>query len=79
MAHYLIENEGLFVGGSSAMNLVAAVKQGRQQPGSNIVTIVHDSGIRYLNKLYSEEYLRIKEIRFERRQQYAPDDLSFVQ
>jgi cysteine synthase len=31
MAHYLIENEGLFVGGSTAMNLVAAVKQGRNR------------------------------------------------
>ena len=53
MAYYLIENEGLFVGGSTAMNLVAAVKQGRNHPKTNIVTVIHDSGIRYLKKLFS--------------------------
>ena len=42
------------MGGSTAMNLVAAVKQGRLQKGSNIVTIAHDPGIRYLKKLYNE-------------------------
>ena len=54
MGHYLVENEGLLVGGSSAVNLAAAVKEGRGRPGSNIVTIVHDSGIRYVKKFYNE-------------------------
>lgn len=53
MAHYLIENEGLFVGGSSALNLVAAVKQARKTNNKNIVTIIHDNGIRYIKKFYS--------------------------
>jgi cysteine synthase A len=53
MAHYLIENEGLFVGGSSALNVAAAVKYSRRFKGENIVTIFHDSGIRYLKKFYS--------------------------
>ena len=78
MAHYLIENEGLFVGSSSAMNIVAAVKEGRKYPGSNIVTVVHDSGIRYLKKLYSQDYLNSKDIPFERKEHYEAHDLSFV-
>ena len=53
MCYYLIENEGLFLGGSSAMNLVACVKYGREKKGRNVVTIAHDSGIRYIKKLYS--------------------------
>jgi len=53
MCYYLIENEGLFVGGSSALNLAAAVKQARKNPKKNIVTIVHDNGIRYMKKIYS--------------------------
>lgn len=61
------------------MNLVAAVKQGRRKEGSNIVTVAHDSGIRYLKKLYSGEYLRGKNIEFEKRESYKWDDLSFVE
>jgi cysteine synthase A len=53
MAYYLIENEGLFVGGSSALNLAAVVKCARLNPGMNVVTILHDSGIRYMKKFYS--------------------------
>jgi cysteine synthase A len=33
MAHYLIENEGIFVGGSSALNVAAAVKYSRRFQG----------------------------------------------
>lgn len=78
MSYYLIENEGLFLGGSSAMNLVAAVKQGRKRQGSNIVTIAHDSGIRYIKKFFSLDYLKSKNIAFEKKKHYDPDDLSFV-
>lgn len=67
MAYYLMENEGIFVGGSSAVNLAAAVKQSRKSPGLNIITIFHDSGIRYLKKFYSPSYLREKNIEFAKR------------
>jgi len=60
------------------MNLVAAVLQGRKEPGSTIVTIAHDSGIRYLKKLYSEDYLLSKGIKFKKRENYPEDDLSFI-
>lgn len=43
MAHFLIENEGIFVGASSAMNCVAAVKTSRKYPNlKTIVTILCD-------------------------------------
>ena len=58
MGHYLIENEGLFVGGSSALNLACVVKYARDHPGCTIVTVIHDSGNRYLKKFYSSEYLK---------------------
>lgn len=78
MAHYLIENEGIFVGGSSALNIAAAVKHSRRFPGENIVTIFHDAGIRYLKKFYSQAYLKDKRIKFERRENYNEEDLSFI-
>jgi cysteine synthase A len=53
MAYYMIENEGIFMGGSSALNLAAVVKYARDHPNSKIVTIVHDYGNRYLKKFYS--------------------------
>lgn len=48
MARFLIQNEGLLVGASSAMNCVAAVKTARKYPKlKNIVTILCDSGSRF--------------------------------
>jgi cysteine synthase A len=70
MAHYLIENEGLFVGGSCAVNLAAVVKCGRENPGKTIVTVLHDSGNRYLKKIYSEDYLREKDVLFHKKAFY---------
>jgi cysteine synthase A len=70
MAYYIIENEGIFVGGSSALNLAAAVKYGREHPNSKIVTVIHDLGNRYLKKFYSGEYLATKGINFEKKDSY---------
>lgn len=39
------------------MNIVAAVKHSRKYGSRNIVTVFHDSGIRYLKKFYSKSYL----------------------
>ena len=53
MARWLVEKDGLFVGSSSCVNTVAAVKTalnlGR---GSTVVTILCDSGIRHLSKFW---------------------------
>ncbi|KAJ6813574.1 cysteine synthase 2 [Iris pallida] len=58
MSRYLLRNDGLFVGSSSAMNCVGAVKLAHALgPGQTIVTILCDSGIRHLSKFYNPQYL----------------------
>eukprot|EP01130_Rhizamoeba_saxonica_P000996 TRINITY_DN10873_c0_g1_i1.p1 TRINITY_DN10873_c0_g1~~TRINITY_DN10873_c0_g1_i1.p1 ORF type:complete len:375 (-),score=101.91 TRINITY_DN10873_c0_g1_i1:25-1149(-) len=58
MAQYLLENEGLFVGGSSALNCVGAVKLAREmEPGTTIVTVLCDGGHRYQSKLFNKNWL----------------------
>ncbi|KAM9990202.1 hypothetical protein ACTFIY_006247 [Dictyostelium cf. discoideum] len=58
MAHYLLKHDGLFLGGSSALNCVGAVKLARKLgPGKTIVTVLCDSGHRYTSRLYSKSWL----------------------
>lgn len=53
MARWLVENDGIFVGSSSAVNCVAAVVTALSLPkGSQVVTILCDSGQRHLSKFY---------------------------
>jgi len=57
----LVKDEGLFLGGSSGINVAGAVRLARQLgPGHTIVTILADSGARYYSKLWSPEFLREK-------------------
>ncbi|CAG8690512.1 3891_t:CDS:2, partial [Ambispora leptoticha] len=63
MARYLVREEGLFIGSSSAMNCVGAVRVARMLgPGHRIVTILCDSGQRHLTKFWNDEYLREHDI-----------------
>lgn len=49
MAHWLLQTEGLWVGSSSAMNIVGAVRTASKLPeGSKVVTVVCDGGQRHL-------------------------------
>lgn len=58
MSRFLLKNDGLFIGSSSAMNCVGAVKLARLLgPGHTIVTILCDSGMRHLSKFYNPQYL----------------------
>lgn len=53
MAKYLSENDGLFLGSSSAINCVAAYKIARELgPGHVVVTMLCDSGSRHLSKFW---------------------------
>ncbi|MCJ1423744.1 hypothetical protein MMC29_001628 [Sticta canariensis] len=55
MARWLVEKDGIFVGSSSTVNCVAAVKTARNmKPGSKIVTILCDSGTRHLSKFWAK-------------------------
>ncbi|TQV98583.1 hypothetical protein V2A60_007697 [Cordyceps javanica] len=53
MARWLVENDGLFLGSSSAVNCAAAVVAALQlPPGSVVVTVLCDSGTRHLSKFW---------------------------
>ena len=62
MARWLVENDGIFVGSSSSVNCVAAVVTAMTlPPGSQVVTILCDSGTRHLSKFWKQ----IKEMGLE--------------
>ena len=49
MAKRLAREEGLLVGTSSALNIVAAVRLARELgPGKTVATVVVDTGLKYL-------------------------------
>lgn len=53
-----MKNDGLFIGSSSAMNCVGAVRVAKALgPGHTIVTILCDSGMRHLSKFHNDKYL----------------------
>ncbi len=59
----LAQNEGLCLGGSSAINIAGAVAMAKEMgPGKTIVTILADYGNRYQSKLYNSEFLRSKSL-----------------
>ena len=58
MAHYLVREEGLLLGGSAALNVAAAARVARSLPaGSTVVTVLCDGGGRYLSRFYSAGWL----------------------
>ena len=59
----LVQDEGLCVGGSSALNVLGAMELARKLgPGKTIVTILCDYGNRYMSKLFNPEFLRSKDL-----------------
>jgi cysteine synthase A len=74
MTHWLLEKDGLFVGGSAGLNCVGAVKLARKLgPGKTIVTILCDGAGRYTSRLFNDAWLDEKGLRPR-----AVSDLSFV-
>jgi cysteine synthase A len=56
--HHLLREEGLFVGLSTGINLAGAVRLARERgAGQVITTILCDSGVRYMSKIFSREWL----------------------
>ena len=54
----LRREEGIFLGLSSGINIAGAVRYARQRgPGQTIVTILCDSGHKYISKLYNPEWI----------------------
>ena len=59
----LQKNEGLLLGGSSAINVAGAIHLAKELGrGNTIVTILCDSGTRYLTKLWNPVFLREKNL-----------------
>lgn len=59
----LLIHEGLSIGGSSGINVAAAIRVARTLgPGHTIVTILADGGGRYQSKLFNPEFLRGKNL-----------------
>lgn len=57
----LLNEEGLCLGSSSAINVAGAIRLARDLgPGHTIVTVLCDSGLRYRNRLFNAEFLRSK-------------------
>ena len=59
----LLRYEGLCLGGSSAINLAGARRMAQELgPGHTIVTVLCDSGTRYLSKLWNPAFLKQKNL-----------------
>ena len=59
MVHWLLRNEGLFVGGSAGLNVLGAARIASElPPGATVVTILCDGGDRYRSRLFNEMWLR---------------------
>ncbi len=58
MAHWLLREEGLFVGGSAALNVAGAARYAATLPaGSRVVTVLCDGGDRYRSRIYDADWL----------------------
>lgn len=63
MVYRLLDEEGLYVGASTALNVVAAVEMAKiLGPGKKIVTVLCDGAYRYQSRLFSRKWLESKEL-----------------
>jgi cysteine synthase A len=61
----LLSEEGLCLGGSSAINVAGDIRLAEQMgPGHTIVTVLCDSGTRYQSKLFNPDFLRARDLPF---------------
>ncbi len=59
----LLKEEGLYLGGSSGINVAAAVAVARELgPGHTVVTVLCDGGERYRSRLFNPDWLRQKNL-----------------
>lgn len=63
MIYRLLDEEGLYVGASSALNIWAAQQVAKKKgPGSTVVTVIADSANRYQARLFSRVWLESKKL-----------------
>jgi cysteine synthase len=59
----MVQEEGLCLGGSSALNVLGAMQLARKLgPGKTIVTVLCDYGNRYMSRLFNVDFLRSKDL-----------------
>ena len=59
----LLREEGLFLGGSTGINVAGAVRLARDLgPGHTVVTLLTDGGQRYASRLFNPAFLRSKNL-----------------
>ena len=63
MLYRLIDDEGIFVGSTAALNVVAAVRAAKLvPPGSNVATIFTDSALKYASRFFSKKWLKAQNL-----------------
>ncbi|CAH7675998.1 tryptophan synthase beta subunit-like PLP-dependent enzyme, partial [Phakopsora pachyrhizi] len=63
MVYRMLDEEGIYLGASSALNVVAAVKMAEQMgKGKRIVTMLCDSASKYQSRLFSKSWLESKNL-----------------
>ncbi|KAF8460648.1 tryptophan synthase beta subunit-like PLP-dependent enzyme [Kalaharituber pfeilii] len=63
MVYRLLDEEGIYVGASTALNVVAAKEMAEKLgPGKTIVTILCDGAYRYAERLFSKAWLETKNL-----------------
>ncbi|KAF7972870.1 hypothetical protein HWV62_16648 [Athelia sp. TMB] len=61
MVYEMLDTEGLYIGASSALNVVAAVKLAQKLgPGKTVATLICDGAYRYQTRLFSKKWLQAK-------------------
>ena len=64
MVYRCLDEEGLYLGASSALNVVAAKEVAeRLGPGHTVVTVLCDGAYRYADRLFSDKWLKSKNLR----------------
>ena len=63
MLYEMLDTEGLYLGASSALNVVAAKEVAELMgPGHTVVTILCDGAYRYADRLFSRKWLESKNL-----------------
>ncbi|KAG7358080.1 cysteine synthase A [Nitzschia inconspicua] len=58
MAHWILTTEGLWIGSSSAMNLVGAIRTALEMPvGSQVITMICDGGQRHATRFWDPTFI----------------------
>lgn len=79
MAHCILKLEGLWVGSSSAMNVVGAIRTALDLPkGSNVVTLICDGGQRHATRFWNPEFIEKNRGLIWPRQERIPECLQFI-